>query len=139
MGSTVGKLAAKRFVGRSLQLHRKYAGFLLSSIKCVKSLQLNTKDDFGEGCHTQTTEPYFYEATYLYLRESPIPVNGDGKCRLGDDTVKKCDVPVATGPKKVATGCVPDIESDKKSPSKWKCSIQFKPLIDSKVCFHSYL
>ena len=56
------------------------------------------------------------------MRESPIPVNGAGvaKLKLGEDTVKKCDVPVAacTGPKKVATGCVPDIESDKKSPRK---------------------
>ena len=79
-------------VYRSLHLCRKYAGFLLSSIMCIKSLQLNTKDDFGEDCHTQTTEPYYYEATYLYVRESLIPVNGDGKCvvakqiKLGEDT-----------------------------------------------------
>ena len=35
---------------------------------------------------------YLYEAAYLYVRESLIPVNGDGKCvvakqiKLGEDT-----------------------------------------------------
>ena len=45
------------------------------------------------------------------MRESPIPVNGGRECvvskqiKLEEDTVKKCDVPVAAciGPKKVAT------------------------------------
>ena len=54
LGSTVVGLAAKRPVGRSLQLRRKYAGFLLNSIKCVKSIQLKSQDDFGKGCDTQT-------------------------------------------------------------------------------------
>ena len=136
LGSTVGRLAAKRLVGRSLQLRRKYAGFLLNSIKCIKSIALNAKDDFGKGCHTQTTEPYFHEAAYLHVRESPIPVNDDGKCvvakdvKLGEDTVKKCDVAACASPKKEATGCVPHVESDKKSAEckKWECSKQCKPL-----------
>ena len=63
----MGRLAAKRLVGRSLQLRRKYTGFLLNSIKCIKPIPLNTKDDFGKGCHTQTTEPHFYEAAYLHV------------------------------------------------------------------------
>ena len=132
----MGRLAAKRLVGRSLQLCRKYAGFLLNSIKCIKSIALNAKDDFGKGCHTQTTEPYFHEAAYLHVRESPIPVNDDGQCvvakevKLGEDTVKKCDVAACASPKKEATGCVPHVESDKKSAEckKWECSKQCKPL-----------
>ena len=71
LGSAVVRLAAKKLVARSLQLRRKYAGFLLNTIKLVKSIQLKTRDDFGKGCHTQTTEPYFYEAAYQYVRESP--------------------------------------------------------------------
>ena len=43
--STVVRLAAKRLVGRSLQLRRKYAGLLLDSVKHIKSIQLKTKDD----------------------------------------------------------------------------------------------
>ena len=48
--SAVVRLAAKRLVGRSLQLCRKY---VLNSIECVKSIQLKFQDDFGKGCHTR--------------------------------------------------------------------------------------
>ena len=141
LGSTVGRLAAKRLVGRSLQLRRKYAGFLLNSTKCIKSIPLNTKDDFGKGCHTQTTEPFFYEAAYLHVRESPIPVNDDGQCvvakevKLEENTVKKCAVAACTGPKQVSTGCVPHVEYDKKSAecNKWECSKHCKPLNEFEV------
>ena len=34
------RLAAKRLVGKSLQLRKKYAGLLLNSIKHAKSIQL---------------------------------------------------------------------------------------------------
>ena len=64
------RLAAKRLVGKSLQLRKKYAGLLLSSIKQAKSMQLEAKSDFGKGCHTRSTEPYFYEAAYLHVRDS---------------------------------------------------------------------
>ena len=79
LGSAVVRLATKRLVGRSLQLRRKYAGFLLNSIRCIKSITLKTQDDLGNGCHTQTTESYFYEAAYLHVRETLIPVD-DGEC-----------------------------------------------------------
>ena len=64
------RLAAKRLVGKSLQLRKKYAGLLLNSIKHAKSIQLEAKSDFGKGCRTRSTEPYFYEAAYLYVRDS---------------------------------------------------------------------
>ena len=64
------RLAAKRLVGKSLQLRKKYAGLLLNSIKHAKSIQLEAKSDFGKGCCTRSTEPYFYEAAYLYVRNS---------------------------------------------------------------------
>ena len=63
------RLAAKRLVGKSLQLRKKYAGLLLNSIKHAKSIQLEAKSDFGKGYHTRSTEPYFY-AAYLYVRNS---------------------------------------------------------------------
>ena len=64
------RLAAKRLVGKSLQLRKKYAGLLLNSIKHAKAIQLEAKSDFGNGCRTRSTEPYFYEAAYLYVRDS---------------------------------------------------------------------
>ena len=66
------RLAAKRLVGKSLQLRKRYAGLLLNSIKHAKSIQLEAKSDFGKGCHTRSTEPYFYEAACLYVRDSCV-------------------------------------------------------------------
>ena len=74
---TVGRLSVKRLVCKALQILRKHAGFLLASIKLIKSITLN---HFGKGCHTSLTEPYFYEAAYLHVRDSPIPVNEKGEC-----------------------------------------------------------
>ena len=60
----------KYYACNSEQLRKKYAGSLLNSIKHAKSIQLEAKSDFGKGCHTRSTEPYFYEAAYLYVRDS---------------------------------------------------------------------
>ena len=59
LSNAVVRLAAKRLVGKSLQLRKKYAGLLLNSIKHAKSIQLEAKSDFGKGCHTRSTEPFF--------------------------------------------------------------------------------
>ena len=59
----------KYYACNSEQLRKKHAG-LLNSIKHAKSSQLEAKSDFGKGCHTRSTEPYFYEAAYLYVRDS---------------------------------------------------------------------
>ena len=88
LGSAVVRLATKRLIGRSLQLRRKYAGFLLNSIRCIKSITLKTQDDLGKGCHTQSTEPYFYEAAYLHVRETLIPVNDDGECVVANKGIR---------------------------------------------------
>ena len=53
---------------------------LLSSIKHAKSIELEAKSDFGKGCHTRSTEPYFYEAVLPVCKGFLIPVNGEGKC-----------------------------------------------------------
>ena len=60
----------KYYACNSEQLRKKHAGFLLNSIKHAKSSQLEAISDFGKGCHTRSTEPYFYEAAYLYVRDS---------------------------------------------------------------------
>ena len=120
LGSAVVRLATKRLIGRSLQLRRNYAGFLLNSIRCIKSIALKTQDDLGKGCHTQTTESYFYEAAYLHVRETLIPVNDDGKCV------------VAKGIMLAPSRCVPDTVSCRKS-AEWECSPHCKPLTDVEI------
>ena len=144
LSSAVVRLATKRLVGKSLQLCKKYAGLLLNSIKYAKSIQLEAKSDFGKGCHTRSAEPYFYEAAYLYVRDSPIPVNEEGECVVArahpkSDSASHPESDSATGAgcKQVPTGCAQD-ESDKKC-RKWECSKQCKPLtlyeVDAIVSF----
>ena len=41
LGSAVVRRATKRLIGRSLQLRRKYAGFLF---RCIKSITLKTQE-----------------------------------------------------------------------------------------------
>ena len=60
----------KYYACNSEQLRKKHAGLLLNSIKRARSSQLEAKSDFGKGCHTRSNDPYFYEAAYLYVRDS---------------------------------------------------------------------
>ena len=62
LDKTAYKLAARKLVNISLQQRSSSAGTLLASIRSIKSLTLKGEGDFGEGCHSASTEPYFYEA-----------------------------------------------------------------------------
>jgi hypothetical protein len=150
---TVGRLAVKRLVCKALQIRRKHAGFLLASIKLIKSITLKEHIDFGKGCHTSLTEPYFYEAAYLHVRESPIPVNEKGECIVAKE------VPMEAGSKNEegkdaasnsnlsqagSVGCVSDGKVSDKGPAQskmWECSKQCKPLsefeVNAIVCFRT--
>ena len=133
--SAVVRLATKRLIGRSLQLRRKYAGFLLNSIRCIKSITLKTQDDLGKGCHTQSTEPYFYEAAYLHVRETVIPVNDDGECVVAKG-IPFQDDPTAcsSGAQQVPTGCGLDGRKSVVWESVvWECSQHCKPLTDVEI------
>ena len=139
---TVGRLAVKRLVCKTLQIRRKHAGFLLGSIKLIKSITLI---DFGKGCHTSLTEPYFYEAADLHVRESPIhvdekgegivakevPVEAGSKNEEGKDAASNSNLSGAGG-----VCCVSDGKVSDKGPAQskmWECSKQCKPLSDFEV------
>ena len=57
-------VAAKRLVTEALQVRKEHAGSLLKIVRTVQSMQINGAEDFGEGCHTASTEPYFYDSAY---------------------------------------------------------------------------
>ena len=56
------KIAAKRLVNKALQLRKEHAGVLLKTARAVNGLNITVRDDFGEGCHTASSEPYFYDS-----------------------------------------------------------------------------
>ena len=85
LGKTVCQTAARKLVNKVLQSRKISAGALLATIRSVKSISLKGRKDFGEGCHSVSTEPYFYEAAYQPVqRDSPIPVNRQGQCIVAE-------------------------------------------------------
>ena len=65
MCKAVCRVAAKRLLNKSLQTRREYVGSLLKACRLIKSLKIDGKEDFGEGCHTASTEPYYYDTAYM--------------------------------------------------------------------------
>ena len=63
-GKAVCSVAAKRLLNKALQVRKEYAGSLLKTVRTVQSMQISGAEDFWEGCHTVSTEPYFYDAAY---------------------------------------------------------------------------
>ena len=63
-GKAVCSVAAKRLVTKALQVRKEHAGSLLKIVRTVQSMQIKGAEDFGEGCHTASTEPYFYDSAY---------------------------------------------------------------------------
>ena len=81
LGRTVCRLAARGLLNKALQLHKMHAGCLLRDIRSIKSTKITNRDDFGEGCHSASTEPYLYDSSYQHVKRfSPIPINLDGEC-----------------------------------------------------------
>ena len=82
----VCRIAARRLLNKALRMRREYASSLLKSNKCIKSVQINGREDFGKGSHTMVTEPYFYDSSYqLVKRETPIPINETGQCVVANE------------------------------------------------------
>ena len=81
LGKTVCQIAARKLVNKVLQSRKISAGALLATIRSVKSISLKGRKDFGEGCHSAPTEPYFYEAAYQPVQ---IPVNRQGQCIVAE-------------------------------------------------------
>ena len=77
---TLCQLVARKLVNKALHVRKMCIGTLFKAVRCIKSMCINEQKDFGDGCHTASTEPYFYEVAYqLVKRDTPIPVNELGK------------------------------------------------------------
>ena len=64
-GIAACSVAAKRLLNKALQVRKEHAGSLLKTVRTVQSMQIDqisSAEDFGEGCHTASTEPYFYDS-----------------------------------------------------------------------------
>ena len=115
LGRTVCRLAARRLLNKAMQVRKELAGLLLKSSRSIKSLQITQREDFGIGCHTMASEPFFYDSAYQHVkRDIPIPINEDGQCVVAEEL--HTDGKGACAQRK-----------------KWECSCQCKPITDTEV------
>ena len=111
-GKAVCSVAVKRLVTKALQVRKEHAGSLFKIVRTVQSMQIKGAEDFGEGCHTASTEPYFYDSAYKPVkRDYALPIDKCGKCVLAseitdDDSTTK--------------------RSSKPKPMKWACTNECK-------------
>ena len=119
MIKAVCRIAAKRLLNKVLQVRKEHAGSLLKTARVVSGLNIKGRDDFGEGCHTASSEPFYYDAAYQPVqRACVIPIDENGRCVVtneisssGNDTSKMKG----------------------KQPLKWCCSSECKTLTEAEV------
>ena len=75
------RVAAKKLLNKALQIRREHAGSLLQAARLVQSMELTDNNDFGDGCHMASTEPFFYDCAYkLVKKEYALPIDTNGRC-----------------------------------------------------------
>ena len=106
-------VAAKRLLNKALQVRKEHAG------STVQSMQITGAKDFGEGCHTVSTEPYFYDSAYKPVKRNyALPIDDRGKRVLADEIVADS--------KTSKYSC-------KNQPMKWACTSECKALTDDEA------
>ena len=120
MIKTVGLIAAKKLCNKALQLRKEHAGTLLKTTRAVQKLNIKGRDDFGEGCHTTASEPYYYDSAYHPVkRPSAMPVNEDGTCVVANE---------------VSNSETNSTNSKGEQPTKgWGCHSECKVVTDTEV------
>ena len=115
LGRTVCRVGARRLLNKALQMHKEHAGYLLNSIRSIKSIQITQTEDFGKGCHSMSSEPYVYDSAYQPVkRVTPIPINEAGQCVIASEMHT-------------------EIEGTHTNRINWQCSSECKPTSDEEV------
>ena len=82
----------------------------------MESIELTDKDDFGDGCHMASTEPFFYDSAYKLVKKEYA-----------------CQWEMHHSKEWCTYNEMPRYSS-KEPPIKWECSSECKILSDSDVC-----
>ena len=120
MIKAVCRIAAKRLLNKALQLRKEHTGTLLKTTRAVSSLNIKGRDDFGEGCHTASSDPYFYDSAYQPVQRAyAIPINENGRCVVASEIGSS------------------ELESSKgkgeQQPMKWSCYSECKAVTEPEV------
>ena len=107
-------------LNKALQLRKEHAGALLKTTRAVNSIDIKCRDDFGEGCHTASSEPYFYDSAYqLVQRAYAIPIDENGRC------VVATEIGGSENESNKGKG--------KQQPMKWNCCSECKAVTEPEV------
>ena len=113
LGRTVCSVAGTRLLNKALQLCKEHAGCLLKTTRVINAIQITGSEDFGVGCHTASSEPCFFDASYQHVkRDYALPIDENGKCIVA--------LEIKT-------------DSCKSGLKKWECSSECKPLTKTEV------
>ena len=77
------RVAAKKLLNKALQIRREHAGSLLQAARLVQSIGLTDKNDFGDGYHMASTEPFFYDTAYKLA----LPIDTNGRLHHSKESV----------------------------------------------------
>ena len=83
IGMTACTLAAYRLTSRAIQARRTNVHELLQACRAISNMRIATKADFGQGLHSASTEPYFFEGAYMhgaFDSSHVLPISRDWKC-----------------------------------------------------------
>ena len=69
------RVAAKKLLNKALQIRREHVGSLLQAARLVQSMELTDKNDFSDGCHMTSTEPFLYDSAYKLAKK--VCTSGD--------------------------------------------------------------
>lgn len=83
--NAVANIAVRRLLHRVLQKRRMTVGKLL---RCAKSMEISS-DDFGDGCHGQPSESFFYDSNDTVVKHATIAVDSNGRCVIAEEIVKR--------------------------------------------------
>ena len=101
-----------------MQVRKEHAGALLKTVRVVSSLNIKGRNDFGEGCHTASSEPFYYDAAYKPVqRACVIPIDENGRCVMANEISSSGNETSKKG----------------KQPLKWCCSSECKTLTEAEV------
>ena len=106
LNKSVCRIAVQRLLECVWKKRRVTAGLLLRCVRAVNTLDLSVTN-LGEGYHTVSSEPYFYETAYTTCTHTgAIPVDVNGWCCMATEIGDR----------------------DKKSmrPKKWRCTEECK-------------
>ena len=81
-------------------------------LRCAKSVEISS-DDFGDSCHGQPSEPFFYNSNDTVVKHTTIAVDRNGRCVIAEEIGKR--------------------DPNTNRPKWWKCTAECNHVISKDV------